>query len=73
MDTFVLVATTANGVEKCSLSDFLAENPGHDFVRPEFFIEYLKDLGEDETVAAIFDGNVDPGVIAKIEEEYGVH
>jgi len=73
MSAFVLVATTANGVEKFDLVDFLAENPGFDFVRAETFIDYLQDLCDGETVAAIFDGGVAPEVLARIEAEYGIH
>lgn len=73
MSTFVLVADTANGVQKIDMVDFLSENPDQEFVQAKDFIDYLKDLEEGETVAALFDPLVHAEHLAIIEAEYGVH
>lgn len=72
MATFVLVADTANGVQRVDRKEFLIENPEASFVPAADFIDYLKDLEDGEHVQALFDDLVHAAYFDRLHAEYGV-
>jgi hypothetical protein len=72
MTTFVLVADTANGVQRVDREEFLIEKPDAEFVPAADFIDYLKDLEDGEQVQALFDDLVHAAHFDRVHAEYGV-